>query len=47
MAGWLDEIAGHPERENYQKRIAVLNEHLRENGISKPTQLIALGKLNN
>jgi SAM-dependent methyltransferase len=47
MTGWLDEIAGHPERENYNKRIAVLQEHLRENGISRPTQIIALGKKNN
>jgi len=44
MTGWLDEIAGHPERENYSKRMAVLQEHLRENGISRPTQIIALGK---
>jgi SAM-dependent methyltransferase len=46
MTGWLDEIAGHTERENYSKRMAVLQEHLRENGISKPTQIIALGKKN-
>ena len=47
MTGWLDEIAGHPERENYSKRMAVLQEHLRENGISRPPQIIALGKKNN
>ena len=44
MTGWLDEIAGHPERENYSKRMAVLQEHFRENGITRPPQIIALGK---
>ena len=44
MTGWLDEIAEHPERENFNKRMAVLQEHFRENGISRPTQIIALGK---
>ena len=47
MTNWLDEIAAHPERENYNKRMAVLQEHFRENGISRPTQIIALGKKNN
>ena len=47
MTGWLDEIAGYPERENYNKRMAVLQEHIRENGVSRPTQIIALGKKNN
>ncbi len=46
MTGWLDEIASHPERENYNNRMAVLQEHFRENGISRPTQIIALGKKN-
>ncbi len=47
MTGWLDEIAAYPERENYNKRISILQEHFRENGVSKPTQIIALGKKNN
>jgi SAM-dependent methyltransferase len=47
MTGWLDEIAAHPERENYNKRMTVLQENFRENGISRPTQIIALGKKNN
>ncbi len=47
MTGWLDEISEHPERENYNKRMAVLQEHFRENGISRPTQIISLGKKNN
>ena len=47
MTNWLDEIAAHPERENYNKRMAVLQEHFRENGISRPTQIIAMGKKNN
>jgi SAM-dependent methyltransferase len=46
MNGWLDEMAGLPERENYSKRMMVLQEHFRENGISKPTQIIALGRKN-
>lgn len=46
MTGWLDEIASHPERENYNNRMAVLQEHFRENGISRPIQIIALGKKN-
>jgi len=44
MTGWLDELAEHPERENVKRRMAVLQEHLRENGISRPTQVIALGR---
>lgn len=44
MTGWLDELATHPERENYKNRMVVLQEHLRENGISRPTQIIALGR---
>jgi SAM-dependent methyltransferase len=44
MNGWLDEIATHPERENYKKRMIVLQEHFREHGISRATQIIALGK---
>jgi len=44
MTGWLDELAGHPERENVNRRMSVLQEHLRENGISRPIQIIALGK---
>lgn len=44
MKGWMDEIAAHPERENYNKRMIVLQEHFREHGISRPTQIIALGK---
>jgi SAM-dependent methyltransferase len=44
MTGWLDEIAAHPEIENYSKRLVVLQEHLRENGISRPSQIIALGR---
>ena len=47
MTSWLDEIAAGPERENYNKRMVVLQEHLLENGISRPTQIIALGKKNN
>jgi len=46
MTGWLDEINDHPEREDYKKRMTVLQKHFRENGISKPTQIIALGKKN-
>jgi SAM-dependent methyltransferase len=46
MTGWLDELAGHPERGNYQKRMAVLEEHFRENGISRSTQIVALGRKN-
>ena len=47
MKGWLEDLEGHPERETYGNRMAVLEEHLRENGISRPTQIIALGKKNN
>ena len=46
MTGWLDEIAGLPERDVYYTRMTVLQEHFRETGISKPTQIIALGKKN-
>jgi SAM-dependent methyltransferase len=46
MNGWLDEIAGHPERETYNKRMEVIQEHFRRNGISRPTQLVALGRKN-
>lgn len=44
MKGWLEHLEGHPERENYGNRMTVLQEHLRENGISRPTQIVALGK---
>ena len=47
MEGWLGELEGHPERENYRNRMAVLAEHIREQGISRPTQIIALGKKTN
>lgn len=46
MTGWLDKLGAHPERENISNRMAVLQEHFRENGISRPTQIIALGKKN-
>jgi SAM-dependent methyltransferase len=44
MEGWLKDLDGFPERENYRNRMAVLSEHIREQGISRPTQLVALGK---
>jgi SAM-dependent methyltransferase len=47
MEGWLEDLEGHPERENYRNRMAVLSEHIREQGISRPTQILALGKKRN
>lgn len=48
MEGWLRDLEDHPERENYRNRMSVLAEHIREQGISRPTQIIALGtKTNN
>jgi ubiquinone/menaquinone biosynthesis C-methylase UbiE len=44
MKGWLEEITGHPQHRNFMHRMAVLEEHIRENGISRPTQVIALGR---
>ena len=44
MTGWLEEIADHPLYEDYEKRMAVLQEHFQKYGISWPTQIIALGK---
>lgn len=44
MEGWLEDLEDHPELENYRNRMAVLAEHIREQGISRPTQIIALGK---
>ena len=43
MEGWLVDLEDHPEREYYCNRMAVLAEHIREQGISRATQIIALG----
>jgi len=47
MKGWLVDLEDHPEREYYRNRMAVLAEHIREQGISRPTQIIALGTKTN
>lgn len=47
MKGWLDELAGHPQQKEYSRRVEVLQEHILENGISRPSQIIILGKKNN
>ena len=44
MKSWLDEITGHPQHKNFMHRMAVLEEHIRESGILRPTQVIALGR---
>jgi SAM-dependent methyltransferase len=46
MTGWLEELNGHPQRQEFCDRMEELKEHFRENGISRPTQIIALGKKN-
>jgi SAM-dependent methyltransferase len=44
MQGWLEELGDHPGRKEFSNRMAVLQEHFREHGISRPVQVIALGK---
>lgn len=44
MNGWLDELAGHPLQMEYADRIEVLRKHIRENGITRPTHVMALGR---
>jgi ubiquinone/menaquinone biosynthesis C-methylase UbiE len=47
MKSWLDELVGHPEQKEYSERVEALRKHIRKNGITRPTQLIALGRKNN
>ena len=44
MNGWLEQLADHPQREEYVKRMEVLQARFLKFGISKPTQLIAIGR---
>jgi SAM-dependent methyltransferase len=47
MNGWLDELAGHSQQKEYALRLEILRKLIRENGISRLPQVIALGRKHN
>ncbi len=44
MDGWLENLDGHPEREKFAARIGELKNTFRSQGITRPPQLVILGR---
>ena len=44
MDEWLPSLDGHNRREEFQKRVEVLKSRFLQHGISRPPQLVMLGR---
>lgn len=44
MYGWLDSLDGHPAKPGFESRITELEKRFRQKGISRPPQMVILGR---